>query len=94
MFLIYFSTYLSVGIVRISKLKVNEVTNNIINDAILNYKQSNQSLNDLIVTSLNSKNEIISVDVDMETAYILMRKVVNEIKALVDSGEYTPGLWN
>lgn len=79
-FLIYFSKYLSVGIVNISKLKVNEVTNNIVNDAVLNYKKTNQNLNDLIITSLNQKNEIISVDVDMEKSYILMEGVVNEIR--------------
>lgn len=79
-FLVFFSKYLSVGIIRISKLKVNEVTNNIINDAVFNYKKNNQDLNSLIITSLNSKNEIISVDVDMDKSYILMEGVVSEIR--------------
>lgn len=87
-FLIYFSKNLSVGIVNISKLKVNEVTTNIVNDAVLNYRKSNQNLNDLIVTSLNSKNEIISIDVDMDKSYVLMEAVVNEIRENIKQFQY------
>ena len=72
----------------VSKLKVNEVTNNIINDAVLNYKKSKQNLNELIITSLNSKNEIISVDVDMEKSYIFMENVVSEIRNNIRKFQY------
>ena len=39
-FLIFFSIYLSASIIKISKLKVNEITTNIVNDAIFNYKKT------------------------------------------------------
>ena len=84
----FFSKYLSVGIINISKLKVNEVTTNIVNDAVFNYKKTNQSLNELIITSLNSKNEIISVDVNMDKSYILMEEIVNEIRNNIRKFQY------
>jgi len=79
-FLYFFSVTWSKGIINISKLKVNEITTNIVNDVIFNYKKSKQNLNDLIKTSVNSKNEIISVDVNLEKSYLLMESVVNEIR--------------
>lgn len=79
-FLYYFSVKWSKGIINISKLKVNEVTTNIVNDAVLNYKKSGVELNNLIKTNINNKNEIISVDVDMEKGYELMEGVVGEIR--------------
>ena len=79
-FLYYFSVYWSVGIVKISKLKVNEITTNIVNDAIFNYKKSKVNFSDLILVSVNNNSEIISVDVNMEKGYILLENVVNEIR--------------
>lgn len=87
-FLFFFSKYLSVGIVRISKLKVNEVTTNIVNDAVFNYKKNDLNLNNIIVTSVNSKNEIISVDVNMDNSYVLMESVVNEIRENIKNFQY------
>lgn len=87
-FLAFFSKYLSPGIIRISKLKINEVTTNIVNDAVLNYKKSNRELNSLIITTLNSKNEIISVEVDMDKSYVLMENVVNEIRENIRKFQY------
>ena len=63
MFIFIFSKYVSPGIINISKLKVNEVTTNIVNDAIFNLKKNNTKLDDLIITKNNSKEEIISVDI-------------------------------
>lgn len=88
-FLYYFSITWSKGIINISKLKVNEVTTNIVNDAVFNYKKSNQNLNELIKTSVNNKNEIISVDVDMEKGYILLEEVVNEIRENIKKFQYS-----
>lgn len=80
LFLYYFSVYWSVGIVKISKLKVNEITTNIVNDAIFNYKKNNIDLKDLLIVSINDQSEIISVDIDMEKGYVLLEDVVNEIR--------------
>lgn len=88
-FLYYFSITWSKGIINISKLKVNEVTTNIVNDAVFNYKKSNQNLNELIKTSVNNKNEIISVDVDMEKGYIVLEEVVNEIRENIKKFQYS-----
>jgi len=88
-FLYYFSITWSKGIINISKLKVNEITTNIVNDAVFNYKKSKQNLNDLIKTSINSKNEIISVDVDLEKGYILMENVVGEIRDNIKKFQYS-----
>lgn len=91
LFLFYFSENLSPGIIKISKLKVNEVTTNIINDAIFNYRKSDVALNNLIVTQNNSNGEIITIDVDMEQAYILMENIVEEIRANIkkfQEGDY------
>ena len=87
-FVYFFSVYLSVGIIRISKLKVNEVTTNIVNDAVFNYKKTEQKLNDLILTSVNSKNEIISVDIDMEKSYVVMEGIVSEIRDNIKKFQY------
>ena len=88
-FLYIFSVYWSVGIVRISKLKVNEVTNNIVNDAIFNYKKQNLNINNLICVNVNNNNEVISVDVDMESGYVLLEGVVNEIRNSIKKFQYS-----
>lgn len=88
-FLYFFSVTWSKGIIKISKLKVNEITTNIVNDAVFNYKRSKQNLNDIIKTSVNSKNEIISVDVDLEKSYLLMENVVNEIRDNIKKFQYS-----
>lgn len=88
-FLYYFSVYWSVGIVKISKLKVNEITNNIVNDAVFNYKKRGKNLNNLISTVVNEKKEIISVDVDMEMSYVLLNDIVNEIRENIKKFQYS-----
>ena len=88
-FLYYFSIYWSVGIVKISKLKVNEITTNIVNDAVFNYKSTKVNLKDLIVVSLNNKNEIISVDVEMEKAYNLLENIVYDIRENIKKFQYS-----
>lgn len=88
-FLYFFSVTWSKGIINISKLKVNEITTNIVNDAVFNYKKSKQNLNDIIKTSINSKNEIISVDVDLEKSYLLMENVVSEIRNNIKKFQYS-----
>jgi len=88
-FLYYFSITWSRGIINISKLKVNELTTNIVNDAVFEYKKSNQNLNELIKTSVNSKNEIISVDVDMEKGYVVLEEVVKEIRGNIKKFQYS-----
>ena len=75
----FFANKLSPGIINISKLKVNEITTNILNDAVLNYKKENK-LNNLIVTKTNDKDEIIYVDVLTEEAYLIMEDLVEEIR--------------
>lgn len=80
LFLYYFSIKWSKGIINISKLKVNEITTNIVNDAVFNYKKSNVDLNGLIITYTNKNEELVSVDVDMEKGYELMQSVVGEIR--------------
>lgn len=90
-FLAIFSKYLSPGIINITKYKVNEVTTNIVNDAVFNYKKSNTDLNNLIVTKNNKKEEIISVDVDMEQAYVMLSDLVAEIRNNIEKfqqGDY------
>ena len=88
-FLLYFfSVYWSLGIVKISKLKVNEITNNIINDAVLNYRNSDAKLNDMIKIVLNKNQDIISVDVDMEKGYMLLENIVNEIRNNIKQLQY------
>lgn len=79
-FLTLFSKFVSPGIVNISKLKVNEVTTNIVNNAVLNYKKNNINLNDLIITKNNSKEEIIAVDINMDKAYIVLEDIMKEIR--------------
>ncbi len=90
-FLFCFSKYLSPSIVNISKLKINEVTTNIINDAVLNYKKSGVDLNTLIKSTTNEKKEIIAVDLDMENAYKILEDLAQEIRQNIQKfqfGEY------
>lgn len=56
------------------------MTTNIVNDAVLNYKKNGVELNNLIITTVNNKDEVISVDVDMQKGYELMEGVVGEIR--------------
>ena len=88
-FLYYFSVKWSVGIIKISKLKVNEVTNNIVNDAVFNYKKNDKNLNSLIKTVVNKNDEIINVDIDMEKGYVLLEGIVKEIRNNIKDFQYT-----
>jgi len=92
-FIYFFSIKWSAGIIRISKLKVNEVTTNIVNDAVLNYKKSENNINDLIKIVVNKNDEIISVDIDMEKGYSLLEGIVNEIRNNIKKFQQTDYLY-
>ena len=88
-FIYYFSIKWSVGLINISKLKVNEITNNIINDAVFNYKKNKIDLNNLITTKVNKNDEIINIDIDIEKGYILLEGIVNEIRNVIKKFQLT-----
>ena len=84
----YFGKHVSPKLLKISEHSIDTYNNHLIMDFISNDTLSNLELNNLITLVKNSKDEIISIDYNIENSYRVLKIITNELYEIISHTNY------